>query len=166
MNPTLAPELQEAYALAPSEVSEINCIEITHPGILNPIYLVQGFLHRELTIDGDVKVHRACPFDFIMPTTDDGGLQELTITIDDVDWEVSDFCEVAQQFAAPVTIRMRTFLSTDLTNSLMEPPIRLFLLNVTIQDSAVAGRAVPIDLINMPYPSVDYTRTNHPSLGN
>lgn len=167
MNPNLHPALVEAYATAPAAVAHVHTLELRHESMSEPLYLVQGFLHRDMkiTTGGSFKKFRACAFNFTLPATDDGGLQELTLTMDNANNRVSDFCESAMNFPAPVEIYYRPFLSTDLETPLMDPPLRLFLKDVSISEAQVSGRAVPVDFLNLKFPTELYTTPRFPSLG-
>lgn len=165
MNDTLAEALKEAYALAPASVHHVHSLEVYHPSMSEPLYLVQGFFHRLLKLEtGSTKKFRACAFDFTLPATDDGGLQELNLVIDNANNRVSDFCEQAMNFPAPVEILYRPYLSTDLETPLMTPPLRLFLLNVTVGEAQVSGRAVPVDFLNLKFPTELYNGSRFPQL--
>ena len=166
MNPALDAAIREAYALAPATVSHIYTIELQHDSLENPLRLVQGFRNRSLgTVESGTVVFRACPFDFTLPKVDDGGLTELRLSIDNVDNLASDFCEAAMAFPTPVRILYRPYLSTDLTTPRMDPPLTLFLLNVTDDGVRSTGRAVPADYLNLRFPTIDYTRSKFPGLG-
>lgn len=166
MNTTLHPAIVEAYAIAPAGVSQIHTLELRHVSMSEPMFLVQGFFHKELktVIGGPLVKFRACGFSFTLPATDDGGLQELNITIDNVNNRVSDFCEAAMIFPAPVEIYYRPYLSSDPNTPLMEPPLRLFLKDVTVSESQVSGRAVPVDFLNLKFPTELYDSDKFPPL--
>lgn len=165
MNIALSEALKEAYALAPSNVQHVHSLEITHESMSESLYLVQGYFHKSLTLeDSSVRKFRATAFDFTLPATDVGGLQELNITIENANNQVSDFCEQAMTFPAPVEILYRPYLSTDLTTPLMNPPLRLFLLNVTVAEAQVSGRAVPVDFLNLKFPTELYNSARFPPL--
>lgn len=164
MNQTLEPELLEAYALAKSNNIVIHSIEIRHESIEDSLFFVQGFRSQDLTVDGDVKTFQPLGFNLTLPATDDGGIQELTLTLDNVGNQVSDFCEQALGYSTPVEIFYRPYLSSDKTNCLMDPALRLFLLDVQITVSQVSGRAVPVDFLNISFPSEDYVRSRFPGL--
>lgn len=166
MNPNLHPALVEAYAIAPAAVSYVHTIELRHESMSEPLYLVQGFLHKEIKIatGGDFKKFRACAFNFTLPATDEGGLQELTLTMDNTNNRVSDFCESAMTFPAPVEIYYRPYLSNDLETPLMDPPLRLFLQDVEVSEAQVTGRAVPVDFLNLKFPTELYMVPRFPSL--
>jgi hypothetical protein len=166
MNPNLHPALVEAYAIAPAGVAHVHTLELRHESMSEPLYLVQGFFHRQIKteVGGAFINFRACAFTFTLPATDDGGLQELTLTMDNANNRVSDFCESAMNFPAPVEIYYRPYLSTDLETPLMDPPLRLFLQSVTVSEAQVSGRAVPVDFINLKFPTELYDSTRFPPL--
>ena len=166
MNNNLHPALVEAYAIAPANVVHVHTLELRHVSMSEPLFLVQGFFNKELKIvsGGDFVKFRACGFDFTLPATDEGGLQELTLTIDNANNRVSDFCESAMSFPAPVEIYYRPYLSNDSTTPLMEPPLRLFLKDVTISEAQVSGRAVPVDFLNLKFPTELYDSERFPPL--
>ena len=163
MNPNLHPALIEAYAVAPASVAQIHTLVIYHSSMNEKLYLVQGFMNRSIKVDGEFQNFRACAFDFTLPSTTDGGLQELNVTIDNSNNRVSDFCEAAMDFPAPVEIYYRPYLSNDLATSLMEPPLRLFLKNVTVSESQCSGRATQVDFNNLKFPTEIYD-SNFPPL--
>lgn len=165
MNDTLHPALIEAYAIAPADVVHIHTLQLYHPSMSEPMYLVQGFFHKELRLEtGVLKKFRATAFSFTLPATDDGGLQELTVTFDNSENRVSDFCEAAMDFPSPVEILYRPYLSNDPNTPLMDPPLRLFLLNVTVSEAQVSGRAVPVDFLNLKFPTELYNSVRFPPL--
>lgn len=164
-NDQLHPALVEAYAIAPANVVHIHTLELRHVSMSKPLFLVQGFLNRELRLEDDsVAEFRACGFEFTLPATDDGGLQELSLTVDNTDNRVSDFCEAAMQFPVPVEVLYRPYLSTDPDTPLMDPPLRLFLLNALVTESQVTCRAATADFINLKFPVELYSPDRFPPL--
>lgn len=165
MNPTLEDALIEAYATAPAGVAHVATIELRSSRMSDSLYLVQGFFHREMRLEtGTLKTFRACAFDFKLPATDEGGLQEMTITMDNAGNRVSDFCKAAALSPTPVEIWFRPYLSTDLETPLMDPPLRLFLKDITISEAQVSGRADPVDFLNLKFPTQLYTSDRFPDL--
>lgn len=165
MNETLSAALKEAYALAPASVSYIHTLELRHISMSEPLFLVQGFLHQRLKLEtGAWKTFRACAFDFKLPAVEDSGLQELSITIDNTNNRVSDFCEQAMLFPAPIELYYRPYLSTDLETPQMDPALRLYLLNVKVSESQVSGRAAQVDFVNLKFPTEKYNSTRFPVL--
>ena len=164
MNPLLEEALKEAYASAPAAVTHIHTLELRHPSMSEPLYLVQGFFHKELMVGGSWRTFRACAFDFKLPATDDGGLQEMTLSFDNVNNRVSDFCEAAMELPAPVEVYYRPYLSTDPETPQMNPPLRLFFLNATVNSTQVTGRCVPADFLNLKFPTELYDSSRFPRL--
>lgn len=167
MNDLLSAVLKEAYALAPATVEHIHSLEISHPAIGEAVYICQGMQNRVLTIPGvGEKTFIAAPFNFTLPKVDDGGLQELNLTFDNVDRSISDFCRAALAQPYPIEIKYRPYISSDLTTPQYDPPLLLFLLNVQVKTSEVSGRAVPRDFINRKFPNFRYTTRDFPGLKN
>lgn len=165
MNQALTAAIQEAYAIAPASVSVLQTLEIRHASMSEPLYFVQGFLNREMTLEtGQTVVFNACAFDFKLPPTDESGLQEMEITFDNTDNRVSDFCEQAMVFPTPAEIYYRPYLSNDLTEPQMDPPLRLFLLDVKVSESQLSGRCAPADFLNMKFPREHYDAGRFPRL--
>ncbi len=166
MNTALDEAIKEAYALAPATVAHVHSLEIRHPSIVESLYIVQGFQNRNLTLEtAEVKTFTAIPFAFTLPPSNDSGLQELTLTIDNVGNKVAEFLELAMNFLEPVQVLYRPYLSTDLTEPKWNPPLRLFFTNATVSETQVSGRAAPADFLNRDFLSELYTRTLFPSLG-
>jgi hypothetical protein len=165
MNQNLHPALIEAYAIAPSDVVHIHTLEFRHDSMSAPLYLVQGFFNRELTTeDRVVREFRACGFEFTLPATDDGGLQELVLTLDNTNNRVSDFCEAAMAFPTHMQVLYRPYLSSDPTTPLMDPPLRLFLLSASVNEAQVTCRASTADFINLKFPTELYGSDRFPPL--
>lgn len=166
MNPALDEAVKEAYALAPASVSHVHSLELRHPSIESSLYIVQGFQNRELTLEtSEVKIFKAVPFAFTLPGNNETGLQELSLTIDNIDNQASDFLELAMNFPRPVEVYYRPYLSNDLTSPKLNPPLRLFFTNAVVSDTQVSGRAAPADFLNRGFLSELYTRRLFPSLG-
>lgn len=166
MNGSLSEAIKEAYATAPSDVVIINTIELRHQSITDPLFLAQERKNLLLTLeDGRQVVFEAVPFRITLPQAGDNGLQELNITIDNIDRRISDFCQLAKSFPAPVEVLYRPYLSNDFTTPQMIPPLRLFLKDISITVTEVAARATMADLINKKFPKELYTRERFPGIG-
>lgn len=166
MNASLSEAIKEAYATAPAGVIVLNTLELRHASIPAPIYLIQERAATMLTLEtGEAVLFEAIPFQITLPQAGDNGLQELNITIDNVDRKISDFCRLAATYPSPVEVRYRPYLSTDFTTPQMVPPLLLFLKDISITTTEVACRATMADLINKKFPRELYTRERFPSLG-
>ena len=165
MNTALEEAIKEAYALAPAGVVYYHTLEFYHERMSESIYVVQGFRHQVLTLENDQdKTFLAMAFDFTLPATNEGGLQELNLVVDNVENRVSNFCKEAVLFPAPVEVIYRPYLSTDTSGPQLDPPLRLFLLNVRIADAQVSARAVPADFLNLKFPTELYDSRRFPVL--
>lgn len=157
--------IRECFARAKVTVRQINTLEMTHPAIAEPLRIVQGFQELECTLENDeVVTFQPVPFSFKLPASGENGLQELQLQIDNVDNQAGDFCRAALSSPDPVICYFRPYLSTDLTDPQMVPPLRLFLLNVKINSTTVTARAASQNFLNQPYPSEDYTVEDFPGL--
>jgi hypothetical protein len=171
MRPDLTEALKEAYAMAPSNVVILDTLEISHPNIDAPLRFVSGLENIEAWTEDqdsmvdDPTVFEAGAFRIRLPAAGDSGLQDLDIAVDNVDRRIGEFCRMAAEFEEPVTLTYRPYLSTDLTAPQMDPPLLLFLKEVTVTEFQVSGRATFANLLNKKYPSELYLRSRFPSLG-
>lgn len=167
MNTALEEALKEAYASAPTNVAILETLEISHPSLPSgTLYLIKNREDLTLTLEsGQQKLFTACAFNMALPAAGDSGLQELSITIDNIDRQVSDFVAQAVNYATPVQMLYRPYLSNNLTQPQMNPPLALSLTDVTVTVFQVSGKATFADIINTKFPSDFYTRSRFPSLG-
>lgn len=157
---------KEAIASAPAGAVMVNTLEMRHESIGGVLFLAQSLTNFEATLEtGATVVFEAVPFRITLPRKSAEGLQELQISIDNVDRRISDFCQNAAGFMSPVELLYRPYLMSDLSEPQMVPPLRLFLRNVSVSATEVAGRATYADLINKKFPSDPYTRKRFPGLG-
>lgn len=165
MDNTLSEALKEAYAVAPN-VRVYETLEIRHESIEDPIYIVQDFRALTATLETSEEViFSPVWFNFNLPTASENGRQDLTLAIDNIDRIVSDFITLAKDYATPVTIIYRPYLSTDLTQPQRDPPLTLVLQDVNINTMQVSGKATFADVVNKKWPTEYYTRARFPSLG-
>ena len=131
------------------------------------LYLIQDRTGRTLTLE-DATTHDFEPvgFRFNLPSVGANGIQELTVSIDNVDRRITDFVNIVKGSNVPVTLRYRPYLSNDNTQPQINPPLTLFMRDMVISAYEVSGRATFADIINRKFPSEIYTRKRFPSLGN
>lgn len=167
MPSTITQALKEAFALAPKGVVYLETVEIFHPQIATPIYLVRDLVGHNFTLeDAQVKFFEPAGFRLSLPASGDNGLQELNLAIDNVDRRVSDFVETAAMYDESVSVVFRPYLSNDPTTPQMNPPLRLFLTDISVNAIEVTGKATFADLLNKQFPTERYTRARFPSLAN
>ena len=166
MNDSLSDALKEAMVCAPSDDVYLETLEIRHASIAEPIYLVRNREDITATLEtSDVVVFEAAAFRMALPASGDNGLQELTLAVDNVDRRVSDFFSNAKNYQTPVQCTYRPYLLSDLSEPQMNPPLVLYLSDISITLFEVTAKASFVDLLNKKFPSELYTRARFPSLG-
>lgn len=163
MNAALSAAIKEAYAVAPAGVTTIDTIQLSHPNIVESVYLVKSVENMELTLeDASVHIFKSCGFEVTLPGTE----AEMNISICNVDRSVTEFMELAAAFRAPVEVTFRPYLSSDLTQPQMDPPLTMFLNNAVVELMNVSGRATFANALNkkFPTPAEYYTAERFPGL--
>jgi hypothetical protein len=157
----LSAAIAEAYATARSDVVYLDTLEISHP-LAPTLYLVRDRVDQVLGIGGGVfKNFVATGFRFSLPAAGENG---LALSVDNVDRRASDFVNLVKGSNEPVQVTYRPYLSTDLTTPQMNPPLVLFLTDVSISLVEVQGRATFADVLNRGYLTELYTRRRFPAL--
>lgn len=166
MNGNMTEAIKEAYAVAPTNIRVFETLEISHESIETPIYIVQDFRELTATLETFVEItFQPVWFNFSLPAANESGRQDLSISIDNIDRQVSDFISLAKNSRTPVFITYRPFLSSDLTQPQLNPPLRLTLQDVNITLTSVTGKAIFADVVNKKWPTEYYTRSRFPSIG-
>lgn len=166
MNNSMSDAIKEAYAVAPTNIRVFETLEISHEEIESPIYLVQDFRPLTAILETDAEVtFQPVWFNFSLPAANESGRQDLSISIDNIDRQVSDFIALAKNNRTPVFITYRPFLSYDLSQPQLNPPLRLTLQDVNITLTSVSGKAIFADVVNKKWPTEYYTRSRFPSIG-
>lgn len=165
-NDTLEQALKEAYASAPSNIAVLETLEIHHPSVGDVVRLVRNREDITALLETEEEVtFEAAAFALSLPAAGENGLQEITVKIDNVDRRVSDFLLTAKDYDTPVRLIYRPYLSNDLSQPQMNPPLELYLTDVNVTVFEVTGKATFADIINKKFPSDYYTRDRFPSLG-
>jgi hypothetical protein len=171
-NPTIRPALAEAYASAPTNKVVLETLQIhcDNPSIVDDLWLVRNREDITATLEEDYsdavveQLFKACAFDISLPESGESGLQEIRLRIDNVNQELSDFLRYAAYGEVPILVTYRPYLSTDLSQPQMDPPLRLFLKDVNINMFEVTAKATFSDIVNMPFPNDYYTNDRFPSI--
>ena len=166
MNASLTDAIKEAFAVAPANQVILNTLQFRQTGVQNPVYLVQA--RRPLTAkdeNGVDQYFEPSGFQFSLPPSNEEGFQSLNIAIDNVGRRAINFIETAKSEQVPVELIYRPYLSTDLTQPQMVPPLILYLKDIKITAMQITGRATFMDIVNKKFPSETYTRARFPSLG-
>lgn len=166
MNASLSDAIKEAFTLAPSNVVIYDTLEIRQEGVQGPIFLVKA--RRELVAqdeNGDQRIFEPSGFQFTLPPSTEEGFQSLNVAIDNIGLRVTNFVKAAQSERVPVKMVYRPYVSTNLTQPHMDPPLILYLKDIQMTHVQVTGRATFMDIVNKKFPSILYTRKLFPVLG-
>lgn len=167
MNDALSEAIKEAYASAPTNVVILETLEIDHEDLAEPIRLVRNRENLTFTLeDASSYEFEGAAFRMALPAAGDNGVQDLMLAIDNTDQRLTDFVNTVKASIAPVTCTYRPYRSDDLTTPQMDPPLVLYLHDINLNSFEVSARASFADIINRKFPSVLYTRSRFPSLGN
>lgn len=166
-NTTLSAAIREAYALAPAGEVILETIQISHPSVAVPKFLVLDRQDQVFGLeDGSTAVFTACGFRMALPAAGDNGIQELDIAIDNVDQAIGDFIEQVVDSNLAVNVVYRPYLISNPNIPQMNPPLRLLLTDIVVTNVEVTGKATFGDVLNRSFPTQLYTRARFPSLAN
>lgn len=160
----LTAAIREAYASARSDVFYLDTLSVQHKGTPS-LFLVADRVDHYLKLEnGKVKQFLPCGFRFSLPATGENGLQELSISIDNVNRRPSDFLKGVIDSPDSVSITYRPYLSTNFEEPAMNPPLTLFLTDIVVNATEIVGRATFADILNRNFLSPSYTRRKFPGL--
>lgn len=156
---------REALATAPRDNPTVETLSISHPDKAQTIYLANNSEELVANLeDGTEVTFRPVGFAFTLPKQNSTGVQELSVTLSNINQEASDFVLSIATSDVPATLKWRPYLLSDLTQPQMNPPITLFLRSSILTDHTVVAKASFADLLNKPFISRLYTRDRFPSL--
>ena len=158
--------IKEAFAIAPTNLVIFETLTITQPTVQGAVYLVRARQSLTATDEGGIaRIYEPCGFNFSLPPASEEGFQSLNVSIDNVGRRVIEFLQNAKASEIPVEVTYRPYLSTDLSRPQMDPPLRLHLKVVSVDEWQVSARATFLDIVNTVFPSEIYSRRRFPSLG-
>lgn len=158
--------IKEAFASAPTNDTVLETIELSHPLLAGPIYLVKNLEDLTLTLeDATSHLFEGVGFQLSLPPAGDNGLQDLSLSIDNTDRRITDFIKTVKASLDPVEVKYRPYLSSDLTQPQLNVPLVLYLRGLSVTLFEASGKASFADIINRKFPSILYTRAMFPSLG-
>lgn len=165
-NAALTEVIKEAYTLCPQGEVELHTLELSHPSVEQPIYVVQDRKDWDLKLEnGETKTFVSCPFRFALPPVGDNGVQELSASIDNVDERVTDFLEAVKGSGTPVKMVYRNYLASD-PETPQRIPLELALTDISVNDIEASGKASFANLMNKSFLTEYYNRERFPGLGN
>jgi len=111
-------------------------------------------LEDSAPVDAGVEVlFRPVPFDLDLPAEKEGGVPDITITVDNVSREVSDLLMQTQGTRDIVTVTHRTYLSSDTSGPHTLPVLTLSLQSATPDVDRVTAQAGFGELHNTRWPA-------------
>lgn len=138
--------------------------DISNP-VSDPIYLVYDTRNFTATLENGVTktfVKRSFMID-PFATGEDGTLG-IPLSIDNTDLAVSRYIANAKRFNYPLDVTIRIYDSTDTSEPLNSPVLRLFASEFEITGSVVNCRLSSLDLQNAAFPNKTYSPEIAPSL--
>ncbi len=173
----LTDALKEAYAVAPTTSVILHTLELRHPsfkdseGSAVAIRVVRDKQNLTATLEAGAPLDPstavefiALGFDFTLPAVRDNESPRLILSIDAVGREIVEHLEQAMEDPQPVEVTYRPYLSDDLAQPEMNPPLTLQLTQVTVDALQVTGTCVYTDLVNRRFPSAVYSQALFPAL--
>lgn len=155
----------EAFAMANSDIVILETLEFVFAPTDDRILIVNNTVDIVATLEtAEVVTFKAVGVKIKLPARNEDGFQDLTISIDNTNFEASDFLEKTLAYDDPVLCYYRPYLSNDLTMPQMNPPLTLYITDADISSEVVTVRASFADFLNKPFLSEKYTREHFPAL--
>lgn len=156
---------REAVSLAKRSDVAVETIEIRHDPSGTLAYLCNYKEDIQANLeDGTPVTFRAVGFSFTLPSADESGVAEMTITVQNIDHEASDLLLKFADSDVPTQVIYRPYLLSDLSTPQMDPPLELFARSGSANDKVVTLKASFADLLNKPFLNRVYNRRAFPSL--
>jgi hypothetical protein len=156
---TISEELKELYASSGTDVI-LHTLTFIHSSWAAPLYLVSDFqdLTANLEDSGIEVTFSKFAFEVTGPSSDGKGSRRLGITLDNVSREVMVLLNqaVTAQTQVPIEVIYRIYISSDLTGPQNNPPLRLWLKDISCTNQRITGTAEVVGLINRKFPSINY----------
>ena len=172
-NTSLDDALKEVYALAPADTVALATLELRHPDLAEPLYIVQDRVGHEFTLEspdggttpGDTVFFMPVPCRVTLPSVDAIGSAEMRIAIDNVDNIITDFFDSIGATFSALEVIYRPYLSTSPGAPQMDPPLELYLNDLRVNVFEVSGSATFSNIQNYSNGSQYYNRDRFPGLG-
>lgn len=164
----ISPELARVYASAPDDDYYIETMQLTHPGFVNEVrYLTNESGGFDGTLeDGETVVYyEPIPFAVIPPKSGDEGAIHMQVVIDNVGKAlVDELEELSKQPTTEIEMIFRIYLKSDLTVVQNDPPLKMSVLGVVMNNAAVTFEAGLMNIRTLPFPSRVYDIDMFPGL--
>jgi hypothetical protein len=169
--------VKRVYAVAPTGVIIYETLELRHSDFLNfagtsgPVRIVRGNTALTATLEATAPLNPGASvaftpyaFELITPPIEDKSSPETNVIIDNIDRWIIGNIERSLESLEPIEVTYRTYLSSDLTTPMENPPLNLILSDVTANLYQVRARARFSDLSNKSFPTEFYNPLRFPSL--
>ncbi|WP_337996235.1 DUF1833 family protein [Oleispirillum naphthae] len=113
---------------------------------------------------GEMVAWVALAFDVDLPEVATSAAPEATVTIDNVDQEITRQLDLAATSTEKIRMIYRPYISSDIEGPQADPPMVLTVGDVTVTDMQVSGNAGVSDVGNRAFPNETYTATRFPAL--
>lgn len=162
-NPLLSEALKEAYLNYGATADVVETIEVSTSA--ESLWFCTGFNVFTATDENDVaRTFHPVPFKFALPAQDTTGARSLNITVENVDGSVIRFINSARLAGLPITVRYRTFLTSDTSSPQNPRPLKLSLKSAVATLTGVRFEAALVDVVNRSFPNAFYTYARFPGL--
>lgn len=164
--PTFEDAVKEAFASCPKSVVHIHTLQLAHSLFSQTYWFVRQRQDMTLTLEDDTEqLFKASGFNFTLPEISEDGLQDLNVSIDNVDRQLTDELESIEGSNEDVRLTYRMWLSNDLTKPYQDPPLTLSITDVRVTTFSITGRASFRNFLNKQFLTEFYTRETFPTLG-
>jgi hypothetical protein len=159
---SLSDELKQLYASAGTDIL-LHTLSFNHPSWSSEFFIVRDWqdFTANLENSGPSTVFQKFAFSIQGPNKDENGNQFLQITVDSVSLELINLIEQASLDLtnSPIEVTYRAYLSSDTTGPQNDPPLKLWMRKVQVDNKKVTGQAELISLENRKFPNVEYGTT-------
>lgn len=155
----IAEALKEQRASSGEDVI-LHTLTFIHSTWSSPLHMVRDYqdFPAQLESGGEAVIFKAFSFSISGPDKSDNGTQSLKISVDTVNQEIIDLLELAVLDVnnVPIEVTYRVYLASDPTVPQIDPPLKLWLKKVKVNNSTMTGQAELVSLINRKFPNVVY----------
>lgn len=163
---TISNELKEIYASAPTDKRYVETLELTHSQFSKRWLICNELISWDFVDEnGAPLTFQPLPFGVKLPNQDNGGSQELVISIANTGLEMMDELEAAQTIPTEnIQCIYRIYKDTVNTAPQIDPPIRLSISDVTADIETISATASRFDILGRAFPTVIYHPEDFPGL--
>jgi hypothetical protein len=162
----------EAMASAGIDDAELVLLEIYHPDLAEPLYLVLNDEDVTATLEAGAPrnastavLHHAIRLGHQLPEeSDEAATPQARFWIDGVSSLVAAELEAAAQSLEPVELVVRSYMSSDLTAPAVLPPLQLELHDINVGETRVLATAAFADHGNRRFPGKVFLPAEYPTV--